>query len=265
MSKRRGYPFISVDCGSLVKTLFESELFGHVKGAFTGADATQRGKFELAHGGTLFFDEISSINLEIQAKLLKAVEEKSISKVGDHRVVKVDVRLVSATNRELPKAITKGLFREDLFFRLNVVSIHMPPLRDRKEDIPLLAEHFLKIFSRREGKAVEGFSSDAMEALMGYGWPGNVRELENTIERLIVFARDEVITCQDLAYSNTDLCRTVSTEPVRLKEIEREHIMKVLARVNGNKTQAAELLGIDRKTLRTKLKQYDILSMEESL
>ncbi|MDY6837218.1 MAG: sigma-54 dependent transcriptional regulator [Thermodesulfobacteriota bacterium] len=263
MSKRRGQPFISVDCGSLVKTLFESELFGHVKGAFTGAEATQHGKFEMAHGGTLFFDEISSINLEIQAKLLKAVEEKSISKVGDHRVVKVDVRLVSATNRELQKAIAKGLFREDLFFRLNVVSIHMPPLRDRKEDIPLLAEHFLKIFSRREGKVVKGFSSDAMEALIGYGWPGNVRELENTVERLIVFARDETITSQDLAYSNTDLSRLVATEPVRLKEIERQHIMKVLDRVNGNKTHAAELLGIDRKTLRTKLKQYDILSTED--
>jgi len=264
MSKRYGHPFISVDCGSLVKTLFESELFGHVKGAFTGADATQHGKFEMAHGGTLFFDEISSINLEIQAKLLKAVEEKSISKVGDHKVVNVDVRLVSATNRKLQEAIAKGLFREDLFFRLNVVSIHMPPLRDRKEDIPLLAEHFLKIFTRREGKAVEGFSSDAMEALIGYGWPGNVRELENTIERLIVFARDETITSQDLAYSNTDLSRMVTTEPVRLKEMERQHIMKVLARVNGNKTHAAEMLGIDRKTLRTKLKQYDILSTEDS-
>jgi two-component system response regulator HydG len=263
MSKRHGHPFISVDCGSLVKTLFESELFGHVKGAFTGADSTQHGKFEMAHGGTLFFDEISSINLEIQAKLLKAVEEKCISKVGNHKVVKVDVRLVSATNRELQEAIAKGLFREDLFFRLNVVSIQMPPLRERKEDIPLLVDHFLKVFNRKQGKTVEGLSSDATEALIGYSWPGNVRELENTIERLVVFARDKIITSQDLVYSNTVLSRMVTPEPVRLKEMERQHIVKMLARANGNKTHAAQLLGIDRKTLRTKLKQYNIGSTED--
>jgi len=263
LSKRPAHPFISVDCGSLVRTLFESELFGHVKGAFTGADATQIGKFEMAHGGTLFFDEISSINLEVQAKLLKAVEEKAISKVGDHKVVNVDVRLISATNRELEDAIAKGLFREDLFFRLNVVSIHMPPLRDRREDIPLLVDHFLRVFNQRQGKAVESLSLDAMEALTAYNWPGNVRELENTVERLVVFSREKTITSHDLAYSNTLLSKMVATEPVQLHEMERQHIMKVLSRVNGNKTHAAELLGIDRKTLRAKLKRYDILPMED--
>jgi two-component system response regulator HydG len=263
LSRRRGSPFVSVDCGSLVKTLFESELFGHVKGAFTGADTTQLGKFEMAHGGTLFFDEISNINLEIQAKLLKAVEEKRISKVGDHKVVKVDVRIISATNRNLQETITKGNFREDLFFRLNVVSINLPPLRDRKEDIPLLVDHFLKVFNQKQSKTVEGFSRNATKALTEYDWPGNVRELENTVERLIVFAQDKTITSHDLVYSNTVLSQMVATQPIRLEEMEREHIIKVLDTVRGNKTQAAQLLGIDRKTLRIKLKKYEISSPAE--
>ncbi|MBW1675612.1 MAG: sigma-54-dependent Fis family transcriptional regulator [Deltaproteobacteria bacterium] len=258
MSRRRGHPFISVDCGSLVSTIFESELFGHVKGAFTGADKTQYGKFEMAQGGTLFFDEISNISLEIQAKLLKVVEEKRISKVGDHKVVKVDVRLISATNRDLQKAIAERLFREDLFFRLNVVCIHLPPLRERKEDIPLLAKHFLQRFGRREGKAIGDFSSNAMKAFTEYHWPGNVRELENTVERLVVFARDRTITRQDLVYSNTVLSSVLMRDPVCLEEMERLHIMKVLERTEGNKTYAARLLGIDRKTLRIKVKKYQI-------
>ena len=258
LSKRRRYPFISVDCGSLVKTLFESELFGHVKGAFTGADSTQEGKFELAQGGTLFFDEISNISLDIQAKLLKAVEEKIVSKVGDHKVVKVNVRIISATNRNLQNAITKGGFREDLFYRLNVVSLNMPPLRDRKEDIPLLVDHFLDRYMHKQGKQVEGFTPNAMKALTEYAWPGNVRELENTIERLSIFVQDRVITTQDLAYSNTVLSKVVDSEPIRLEELEREHIAKVMTSTSGNKTKAAEMLGIDRKTLRTKLKRYDI-------
>ncbi len=258
MNRRHGHPFISVDCGSLVSTLFESELFGHVKGAFTGADTTQYGKFEMAHGGTLFFDEISNISLEIQAKLLKAVEEKCISRVGDHKVIKVDVRLISATNRDLQNAIAERLFREDLFFRLNVVSIHLPPLRERKEDIPLLVNHFLGRFSMREGKAIEGFSPNAMKALTEYSWPGNVRELENTLERLVIFARDKTITTQDLVYSNTVLSSVLAREPLRLEEMERLHIMKVLQRTEGNKSQAARLLGIDRKTLRIKMNKYEI-------
>ncbi len=258
MSKRLGCPFISVDCGSLVKTLFESELFGHAKGAFTGAETTQQGKFELAHWGTLFFDEISNISLDIQAKLLKAVEEKRVSKVGDHRVIKVNVRIISATNRNLQETIAKGLFREDLFYRLNVVSIYIPPLRDRKEDIPLLVDHFLEIFMRQLGKKVEGFSPNAMKALTKYSWPGNVRELENTIERLLIFVQGKTITTQDLVYSNTVLSQVVSSEPIRLEEIEREHIAKILTSVDWNKTKAAHLLGIDRKTLRIKLKRYQI-------
>ncbi|MBW1743638.1 MAG: sigma-54-dependent Fis family transcriptional regulator [Deltaproteobacteria bacterium] len=258
LSKRRGYPFISVDCGALVKTLFESELFGHVKGAFTGAEATQLGKFEMAHGGTLFFDEISNISLETQAKLLRAVEEKTISKVGDHKVVRVDVRLISATNRNLQDAVAKDHFRQDLFFRLNVVSILLPPLRERREDIPLLVDHFLNKYSTKQGKSINGLSPEAMKALMEYGWPGNVRELENTLERLVVFSRDDTITTQDLVYSNTVLSSVLSREPLRLEDMEQLHITKVLQRAEGNKTQAARLLGIDRKTLRTKLKKYEI-------
>ena len=258
MNRRRGHPFISVDCGTLVSTLFESELFGHVKGAFTGADTTQYGKFEMAHGGTLFFDEISNISLEIQAKLLKAVEEKCISRVGGHKVVKVDVRLISATNRDLQKAVAERLFREDLFFRLNVISIHLPPLRERKEDILLLVYHFLDRFIRRQGKPIDGFSPNAMKALTEYSWPGNVRELENTVERLVVFARDKTITTKDLVYSNTVLSGVLTREPLRLEEMERLHIMKVLQRTEGNKSQAARLLGIDRKTLRIKTKKYQI-------
>ena len=258
MSRRQAGPFISVDCGSLVSTIFESELFGHVKGSFTGADKTQYGKFEMAQKGTLFFDEISNISLEIQAKLLKAVEEKSVSKVGDHKVVNVDIRLISATNQDLEKAVAQGLFREDLFFRLNVVSIHLPPLRERREDIPLLIKYFLNRFRRREGKVIEGFSPKAMKALTEYHWPGNVRELENTVERLVVFARNKTITRQDLAYSNTVLSSVPMKDPLCLEEMERLHIIKVLELTEGNKTRAGRLLGIDRKTLRMKMKKYQI-------
>jgi two-component system response regulator HydG len=258
MSRRQAGPFISVDCGSLVSTIFESELFGHIKGSFTGADKTQYGKFEMAQRGTLFFDEISNISLEIQAKLLRAVEEKSISKVGDHKVVNVDIRLISATNRDLEKAVAQGLFRADLFFRLNVVSIHLPPLRERREDIPLLMKYFLNRFRRREGKIIEGFSPNAMKALTEYHWPGNVRELENTVERLVVFARDRTITTQDLAYSNTVLSSMPMKDPLCLEEMERLHIIKVLELTEGNKTRSARLLGIDRKTLRMKMKKYKI-------
>nr|HDN00038.1 sigma-54-dependent Fis family transcriptional regulator [Deltaproteobacteria bacterium] len=258
MSQRKAGPFVSVDCGSLVSSIFESELFGHIKGSFTGADKTQYGKFEMAQKGTLFFDEISNISLEIQAKLLKAVEEKTISKVGDHKVVNADVRLISATNQDLQKAVARGLFRKDLFFRLNVVSIHIPPLRERKEDIPLLLQHFLNRFGSREGKVIEGLSPNAMKALTEYHWPGNVRELENTVERLVVFARDKIITTQDLAYSNTVLSSLPVKDPLCLEEMERLHIMKVVELTEGNKTRAARLLGIDRKTLRMKIKKHQI-------
>lgn len=258
MSQRQGHSFVVVDCGSLVRTLFESELFGHVKGAFTGADSTQYGKFEMANGGTIFFDEIANINLDIQAKLLKAVEEKAVSKVGSHKVVKVDTRIIAATNKDLKKAIRKGEFREDLFFRLNVVSIHLAPLRDRRMDIPLLVDHFLDIYSARQGKTIHGLSKDALDAMENYAWPGNVRELENMLERLIIFSRGETITFQDLVYSNTTFSGISPPEPTTLEELEHEHIGKMLERFNLNITRTAESLGIDRKTLRTKIKKYNL-------
>ncbi|MFH1675200.1 MAG: sigma-54 dependent transcriptional regulator [Pseudomonadota bacterium] len=259
MSPRQGHPFVVVDCGSLVSTLFESELFGHIKGAFTGADTTQYGKFEMANGGTIFFDEIANINLDIQAKLLKVVEEKAISKVGSHRVVRVDTRIVAATNKDLNKTIRKGLFREDLFFRLNVVSIHLPPLRDRKVDIPLLIDHFLDSYSAKQGKTIYGISQEALAAMENYSWPGNVRELENMIERLVIFARGETITFQDLIYSNTTFSGVSDPETTTLEDAERQHIGKMLERFNGNITKTAESLGIDRKTLRAKIKKYNFV------
>ena len=188
LSPRSRRPFITVDCGTLVETLFESELFGHVKGSFTGADANKIGKFELAQHGTLFFDEISNIGLEVQAKLLRAVEERKISKVGSHRVITVDVRIIAATNKDLARAIKDGTFREDLFYRLNVVLIQMPPLRERKSDIPLLVQHFLEKYNARLRKNILGVTPEALNLLVRHDWPGNVRELENTVERLVVLS-----------------------------------------------------------------------------
>jgi len=259
LSQRSRRPFITVDCGTLVETLFESELFGHVKGSFTGADANKIGKFELAQNGTLFFDEISNIGLEVQAKLLRAVEERKISKVGSHRVITVDVRIIAATNKDLTKAIKDGTFREDLFYRLNVVLIQMPPLRERKSDIPLLVQHFLEKYNARLRKEFRGISPDALDLLVRHDWPGNVRELENTVERLVVLSPGPYLEPADLIFTGTIL--TPATEAAvgtSLKDLERDHIIHTLQRCDGHKSEAARALGIDRKTLREKLKRYDL-------
>lgn len=258
LSSRRDQPFITVDCGTLVETLFESELFGHVKGSFTGANANRIGKFELAHGGTLFFDEICNISLEVQAKLLRAVQERQISRVGSHRVISVDVRIIAATNKDLPQAIKEGSFREDLYYRLNVVSIHIPPLRQRKEDIPPLINFFLDKFNRRLKKAVQGLTPEAMEMLLDYDWPGNVRELENTIERLVVFSVGPYLDLADLAFSGVDFESGRKKDSLSLRDLERDHILRVLQQCEGRRGDTARLLGIDRKTLREKLKRYNI-------
>ena len=258
-SQRSRRPFITVDCGTLVETLFESELFGHVKGSFTGADANKIGKFELAQNGTLFFDEISNIGLEVQAKLLRAVEERKISKVGSHRVITVDVRIIAATNTDLTKAIKDGTFREDLFYRLNVVLIQMPPLRERKSDIPLLVQHFLEKYNTRLRKEIRGISPEALDLLVRHGWPGNVRELENTMERLVVLSPGPYLEPADMVFAGTIL--TAATEPAdgtSLKDLERNHIIQTLQRCDGHKSETARALGIDRKTLREKLKRYDL-------
>jgi two-component system response regulator HydG len=257
-SQRARRPFITVDCGTLVETLFESELFGHVKGSFTGADANKIGKFELAQNGTLFFDEISNIGLEVQAKLLRAVEERKISKVGSHRVITVDVRIIAATNKDLAKAIKDGTFREDLFYRLNVVLIQMPPLRERKSDIPLLVQHFLDKYNGRVRKNIRGISPEALDLLVRHHWPGNVRELENTVERLVVLSHGPYIEPADLAFAGTILQPAAESSGLSLKDLERNHILHTLQHFDGHKSEAARALGIDRKTLREKLKRYNI-------
>ena len=262
LSSRTKRPFITVDCGTLVETLFESELFGHVKGAFTGADANKVGKFELAQHGTLFFDEVSNISLEVQAKLLRAVEERKVSKVGSHRVITVDVRLMAATNRDLAQAIKEGSFRSDLFYRLNVVSLHIPPLRERKDDIPLLVEHFLEKYNARihkQSNPVQGVSPEAMEVFLRHDWPGNVRELENTVERLVVLSTGPYLKSEDLAYAGLFLAAPADSIALDLKDLEREHIRRTLEKFGGHRSDTARALGIDRKTLREKLKRYNIL------
>ena len=260
-SARRDKPFVVVDCGSLVENLFESELFGHVKGSFTGATATKYGRFELANGGTLFFDEIGNISINIQTKLLRVLQEREITKVGSSQVIKVDVRIVAATNKDLQKAVKAGTFREDLFYRLSVVPIALPVLRERRDDIPLLANHFLAKYNKKRGKNIRAISNRAMEALIEYSWPGNVRELENAIERAVVLAENEVIKPSDLLYYGLTV-ETVSKsdthEVQRLVDVEREHIAKTLKMFNGHRGEAAKSLGIDRKTLRLKLKKYGI-------
>ncbi|OCC14639.1 Response regulator of zinc sigma-54-dependent two-component system [Dissulfuribacter thermophilus] len=272
-SPRKDAPFISVDCSTLVPSLFESELFGHVKGAFTGATENKLGKFELANGGTVFLDEIANINLDLQAKLLKVVEEKEITRVGSHRITKVDVRIIAATNKDLRQAVEEGRFREDLFFRLNVVAFKTPPLRDRKEDIPLLVDYFLKRFSLKHGRPGLTIAKDALDILKGYHWPGNVRELENYVERLVIFTTSGEISVDDIELSGLPMGRQTKIggkeKPVHMEddllkgvvsldELERRYVVKVLESVGGNKTMAAQLLGIDRKTLRLKLKRWGV-------
>ncbi|RJX33413.1 MAG: sigma-54-dependent Fis family transcriptional regulator [Desulfarculus sp.] len=255
-SPRQDNPFVPVDCSTLVPTLFESELFGHVKGAFTGAEEDKIGKFELAGGGTLFFDEVGNVSLEMQAKLLKAVEERAICKVGSNRVIRVDARLVAASNQDLGAAVERGVFRKDLFYRLNVVHIHLPPLRERPEDVPLLAEHFLERFRYLNPIRVRGFTPRALESLTRYPWPGNVRELGNAIQRLVVLAARPVIDLADLEAAGTCRLQTGDEAALSLAEVERRHILGTLQRLGGRRSEAARTLGIDRKTLRNKIRKY---------
>jgi len=259
LSPRRDHPFVAVDCSTLVPTLFESELFGHVKGAFTGAEANKIGKFELSTGGTLFLDEVGNISLEIQAKLLKAVEERTICKVGSNRVIRVDARLVAATNRDLAKAVKAGTFREDLFYRLNVMEVHLPPLRQRPEDITPLAEQFLEMYRGMSSARVRGFSNEALELLKAHQWPGNVRELQNTVQRLMVMAVGPTIGAEEVESALPNPGGEASSgEPLLMSEVERNHIQKTLRQFGGHLSRTAEALGIDRKTLRLKMRKYGL-------
>ncbi len=260
-SGRRDKPFVAVDCGSLVENLFESELFGHVKGSFTGATATKYGRFELANGGTLFFDEIGNISINIQTKLLRVLQEREITKVGGSQVIKVDVRIVAATNKDLQKAVKAGTFREDLFYRLSVVPITLPSLRERRDDIPLLADYFLEKYNKKRKKNVRAISDRAMKALVEYDWPGNVRELENAIERAVVLAEDDIVSPSELLYYGLSVetpPRSDDGKSQRLVDVEKEHIARTLKMLKGHRGKTAERLGIDRKTLRLKLKKYGI-------
>jgi len=256
-SIRSSAPFVPVNCGGIPEGLLESELFGHVKGAFTGATESRAGFFHAADGGTIFLDEISDMSLAMQVKLLRVLQDKEVCMVGSNRTRKVDVRILAASNKDLQGLVDKGLFREDLFYRLNVITIVIPPLREREDDILLLAHHFLTKFAAESGKTPPRFSDEAMQSLRGYNWPGNVRELENVIQRLVVMTDGDLIEVPDLpslmrfsALRKTGFDRT-------LAEVESEYITNVLASVDGNKTRAAEILGIDRKTLREKLKKAE--------
>jgi len=260
-SNRKGKPFIVVDCGGLVESLFESELFGHVKGSFTGATETKHGRFEVANGGTVFLDEIGNISMNIQAKLLRVLQEREITRVGSSQVIKVDVRIITATNKDLLKCVKEQTFREDLFYRISVIPIVLPALRERREDIPLLANHFLRKYNRKREKNVTAISEQAMEVLIEYDWPGNVRELENVIERAVVLTRSGVIEPTDLWYYGLRAKTPSSSNAAEVKslaEAEREHITRTVKMFNGHIGKTSEALGIDRKTLRSKLSKYEV-------
>ncbi len=257
-SLRRDKPFVTMDCSTLVETLYESELFGHVKGSFTGAVATKHGAFEAAHSGTFFLDEVGNIPLSAQAKILRALQEKEIRRVGSTQTIRVDVRVVAATNVDLEKAVQEGLFREDLFYRLNVVPIRLPALRERKEDIPLLADYFIRLHRRqRRQTAAEGLSPEALELMLDYEWPGNVRELQNVIERALVIEESPLIRIGSLPPHLRER-RALEEEPLSLEAVERQHIRRVLESTNRNIAQTARLLGIDRKTLYKKIRKLGL-------
>jgi DNA-binding NtrC family response regulator len=259
-SRRNSNPFIPVDCASLVETLMESELFGHVRGAFTGASTAKRGLFEEADGGTLFLDEVGNLSLVMQSKLLRFLQEHEIKRVGGTESVKVDVRVIAATNQPLEPLVKSGKFREDLFDRLNVVAVTLPPLRERKEDILALANHFLQRFSEENHKNISHLSPEALEILTQYSWPGNVRELEHTIERAVILSIHPIILPEDLPKQMREEIREpdilIPEKPLSLRELEKKYVLKVLQETGGNKRKASEILGIDRTTL------YRILEKE---
>ena len=266
-STRAGHSFVAVDCGALTETILASELFGHTRGAFTGAVSDKKGVFEEAQGGTCFLDEIGNLNLNTQSKLLRVLQEHEIKRVGSTKAIKIDARVIAATNKNLEELVKRGEYRDDLFYRLNVVAIRVPPLRERREDIPALARHFLRKYEPESGKKGVAISHDAMQRLTAYSWPGNVRELENVIERAIVLSREAVITPEDLpaeirnrAGENTPApthneALVVSDLP-SLDEVKRRYLHYVLSRCSGNMSRAAKTLNIDRRSLYRMLLRY---------
>jgi two-component system response regulator HydG len=265
-SPRRFHPLVTIHCGALTETLLESELFGHEKGAFTGAQYRKKGKFEVAEGGTVFLDEIGDISLKTQTDLLRVLQEREITRVGGHQPLKVDFRCVAATNKDLEQLIAEGKFRPDVFYRLNVFHIVLPALRERREDIPLLADHFLRKFAREMNKRIVRIAPDAMLAVQQHDWPGNVRELENAVERAMVVAREPELTLEDFALKPSSHATALHPDRIddtehasggrSLDEVEKQHILRTLEDCSFNQTRAAELLHIDRVTLHNKLKKY---------
>uniref|UniRef100_A0A7C4MTI7 Sigma-54-dependent Fis family transcriptional regulator n=1 Tax=Desulfatirhabdium butyrativorans TaxID=340467 RepID=A0A7C4MTI7_9BACT len=255
-SQRSFGPFVTVNCGAMTESLLESELFGHEKGAFTGATQARRGRLEMADNGTLFLDEIGEISAKMQVSLLRVLEEKQFYRLGGSRTVHADFRLITATHRDIQGMIRENLFREDFFYRINVIRIHIPPLRERTDDIPALADHFLKKYVEETGKHIEGFTQKAIDQLMAYGWPGNVRELRNVVERAVVLARGRIIGVEELRFLNP--IQTTPTQAMTLDELEKQHIQAMLQQCQGNVSAAAKKLGIDRTTLTRKMKRFAI-------
>ena len=263
LSNRNKGPYVAVHCAALSPTLLESELFGHEKGAFTGATERRRGRFELADGGSLFLDEIGEIDASIQVKILRVLEERNFERVGGQETIETDTRLIAATNRNLRTMMEQGKFREDLFYRLFVVVIRIPPLRERREDIPLLVQHFLQISANENNRQIDGVTPDAMQALTDYHWPGNIRELRNAIERTVVLSRSSRITLRELPVEIRNQGPSVETSgasvsPLSIDAAEKNLIVKALKSNSGNRTRAAEQLGISRRTLHRKLHEYQL-------
>jgi len=268
-SLRKTGPFVKINCAAITETLLESELFGHEKGAFTGADRRKEGRFSQAHGGTLFLDEVSEMSLMMQVKLLRALQEREFNRVGGETTIQVDVRVIAATNKNLMEQINEGAFREDLYYRLNVVELHVPPLRKRKQDIPLLTRHFLEMFADKNRKAIKGFTPKAMDNLIRYDWPGNVRELMNAVERGVVLARSNYLGVEDFPFMKDSLLQNDqdSANPAELavsgdmslEDVEKAAILNTMEAAGGNKSEAARRLGITRKTLHKKLKAYGVM------
>jgi len=268
-SSRIDGPFVKINCAAITETLLESELFGHEKGAFTGADRRKEGRFYQAHRGSLFLDEVSEMSLTMQVKLLRVLQEREFTRVGGEKTIPVDVRIIAATNKDLPELIGQAEFREDLYYRLNVVDLEIPSLRKRREDVPLLAQHFLQIFAARNHKEIKGFTPQAMDHLIRYDWPGNVRELMNAVERAVVLSRSDYLSEKDFPVISGFKIKndeTISqTPPINgdgttpLEEVEKATILKTMEASGGNKSEAARRLGITRKTLHKKLKTYGVM------
>jgi two-component system response regulator HydG len=263
-SPRKDRPLIKVNCAALPETLLESELFGHEKGAFTGAIARKQGRFQLAHKSSIFLDEIAEMAPATQAKILRVLQEREFEPVGSSQTFKVDTRIIAATNKNLEEEIRAGRFREDLYYRINVVTLVVPPMRERREDIPLLADFFLKQYAEKNNRPIKGFTPRAVDLLMRYDWPGNVRELENVVERAVIMARGDMITPLEFPDVLQDLDEEAKASPLALtagrslKEVEKVMILRTLEETGGNRTHAARSLGISRRTLQLKLKEYGI-------